>query len=81
MKRRTYARGLLVAALSVVALTGGTGVASADSDTFVPAGPGIIDQIVLSTPILSGGSAGPGNSADDWGGVGMYCQNLLARCH
>ena len=52
MKLHTCARGLLAGAISVVALAGGTGVAHADSDPFLPPGPGIIDQLLTSTPAL-----------------------------
>jgi len=80
MKPRTWARGLLVGAIGVVALAGGTGVAHADADPFVPAGPGIIDQILTQTPALFVNPSNEGGPSVDWGGVGMYCQNLNVRC-
>ena len=80
MKLHTCARGLLAAAMSVMALAGGTGVARADSDPFVPAGPGIIDQLLTQTPALSVNPNNEGGSSLPWGGVGMYCQNLNVRC-
>ena len=81
MKAHTCARGLLAAAMGVMALAGGTGVAHADSDPFVPAGPGALDQILTLTPALSVNPTDEGGTAADWGGVGMYCQNLNVRCH
>jgi hypothetical protein len=81
MKPHRYARGLLAGVMSVMALAGGTGVAHADSDPFLPGGPGVIDQIVTETPILSVTPAEGGGSSADWGGVGMYCENPSARCH
>jgi len=80
MKLRTCARGLLVAAISGVGLAGGTGVAHADADPFVPAGPGIIDQILTQTPALSVNPTDKGGPSVDSGAVGMYCQNLFVRC-
>ena len=80
MKTRMCARGLLTAAVSVMVLSGGTGVAHADSDPFMPAGPGIIDQIVTSTPGLAvdpGDEGGPSVRSD---GVGMSCENQFVRC-
>jgi len=79
MRLHTYARGLLAAAISVMALAGGTAVAHADSDPFLP-GPGIIDQLITSTPALSVNPADEGGPAINWGGVGMYCQNLFVKC-
>ena len=79
MKLHTCARGLLVGAISVMGLAGGTGVAHAD-DPFVPAGPGIIDQILTQTPALSVNPTDEGGPSVGWGGVGMYCENQFVRC-
>jgi hypothetical protein len=80
MKLHTCARGLLAGAMSVMALAGGIGVAHADSDPFVPAGPGIIDQILTQTPALFVDPADEGGPSSNWGGVGMYCENQFVRC-
>ena len=80
MKPHTCAHGLLAGAMSVMALAGGTGIAHADSDPFLPAGPGIIDPILTQTPALSVNPANEGGPSTNWGGVGMYCENQFVRC-
>ena len=80
MKLHTCARGLLAGAISVVALAGGTGVAHADSDPFLPPGPGIIDQLLTSSPALLVDPRDEGGPSTNWGGVGMYCENQFVRC-
>jgi hypothetical protein len=80
MKRHLYARGLLVGAMCVVALAASTGVAHAQPDPFVPPAPGIIDLIVTETPAIFVDTQDEGGPGSDWGGVGMYCQNLFVRC-
>jgi hypothetical protein len=95
MKRHSCARALLAGGISVMALAGGIGVASAqpaDPDP-LPAPP-IIDQLITSTPALwappgfqggpglavGRGGAGTSRTSTDWGGVGMYCENPSVRC-
>ncbi|WP_142282008.1 hypothetical protein [Mycobacterium sp. IEC1808] len=80
MKLRTFAWGSLAAAMSFMVLAGGTGVAHADSDPLVPAGPGIVDLIVADTPALSADPRDEGAPSADWGGAGMYCENMFVRC-
>ena len=80
MKLHTCARGLLAGAISVVALAGGTGVAHADSDPFLPPGPGIIDQLLTSSPALLVDPRDEGGPSVDRGGVGMFCENQFVRC-
>lgn len=80
MKFRTCARGLLAGAISVMALVGGTGVAAAQPDPIPPPAPGIIDQLLTETPDLFVDPRDEGGPSTDWGGVGMYCQNLFIRC-
>ena len=80
MKLYTCARGLLVGAIGVMALAGGTGVAHADSDPFGTPAPGIIDQLLTSTPVMFVDPADEGGPSVDSGAVGMYCQNLFVRC-
>jgi hypothetical protein len=81
MKLRSCAWGLLVAAaMSVMALAGSTGVAHADSDPFGQPGPGVIDQLLTSTPVLFVDPSDEGGPSVDSGAVGMVCQNLFVRC-
>jgi hypothetical protein len=77
MKRQ---RVLVAGAMSVVALAGGTGVANAEPDPFSPPSPGIVNQIDTETPALFVDPADEGGASLNWGGVGMYCQNLFVRC-
>ena len=80
MKLHSCTRGLLAAAMSVIALAGGAGVAHAQPDINVPPSPPIIDQILTQTPALFVDPADEGGPAVDSDGVGMYCENLFARC-
>lgn len=80
LQRHTCARGLVVGAISVAAFVAGTGVANADPDPFSPSAPGIVDLIVADTPALSVDPADEGGRSTDWGGVGMYCENMFVRC-
>jgi hypothetical protein len=80
MKLRTCAWGLLVGAMSVIGLAGGTGVAHADADPFGQPGPGVLDQLLTSTPVLFINPSDEGGPSVDSGAVGMVCQNLFARC-
>jgi hypothetical protein len=80
MKLHTCARGLLAGAMSFMALAGGTGVAHAQPDPVQPPLPPLIDQLVADTPALFVDPADEGGPASDWGGVGMYCENLFVRC-
>ena len=80
MKLHTCARGLLAGAMGVMALTGGAGVAQAQPDPIPPPAPGIIDQLLTETPDLFVDPRDEGGPSTDWGGVGMYCQNLFIRC-
>jgi hypothetical protein len=79
MKLRTCAWGLLAAAMGILALAGGTGVAHAD-DPFVPAGPGIIDQILTQTPALFVNPTDEGGPSANSSRTGMYCENMFVRC-
>jgi hypothetical protein len=82
MKRHTCARGLLVGAMSVIALGASTGVAQAQPELPEPnpqPAPGIVD-LFLTTPDLfvdPRDEGGPGSDSDR---VGMYCENLFVRC-
>jgi hypothetical protein len=81
MKPHSYARGLLVVAITVMAVAGGTGVAHADGDPLMPSGPGILDQMVReSNPALVVDPANKGGPSHPRGGVGMRCENPRAQC-
>lgn len=80
MKTHLRARGLLAGAVTVLALTGGTGVAHADPDPVLPPAPGIITQLVTSTPALSPDTADEDGPAKGSDAVGMFCENQFARC-
>ena len=79
MKRYACARGLLVCAVSVVALAGAPGVAGADPTDPAPA-PSIIDQFIVLVPALTVNPSDEGGPSNGWGGVGMYCENQTIRC-
>ncbi|ORV65264.1 hypothetical protein AWC03_02630 [Mycobacterium europaeum] len=64
-----------------MAILGGTGVAHADSDPAGPPGPGIINQLITSTPALAPDPADEDGPAVGSNAVGMYCENRFARCH
>ncbi len=73
-------RLLVAIVITVTALGAGTGVANADPDPFGPPSPGVIDQLDTETPALFVDPADEGGPSLNWGGVGMYCQNLFVRC-
>lgn len=80
MKRHRCLRALLAGGVSVMALAGGTGVARAQPDPNPEPAPGLIDQIITSTPAFWVDPRDEGGPAAGWGGVGMYCENLSVRC-
>jgi hypothetical protein len=80
MRLRTCIRGLLAGAMSALALGVSTGVAHAQPDPFGPPTPGIIDLITAESPALFVDTQDEGGPSSNWGGVGMYCQNLFVRC-
>ncbi|OBG62069.1 MULTISPECIES: hypothetical protein [unclassified Mycobacterium] len=79
MNSHPRALGLLAGAVILLALTGGTGVAHADSSD--PSGPGVLNQLITSTPALSPDPADEGGPTAGSNAVGMYCENRFARCH
>ncbi|OBH75561.1 hypothetical protein [Mycobacterium scrofulaceum] len=79
MKTHLRARGLLAGAVTVLALTGGTGVAQADSGD--PTGPNVLNQLITSTPALNPAPGDENGPTVDSNAVGMYCENRFARCH
>jgi hypothetical protein len=68
------------AAIGVMALAGGTGVARAQPEPNPPRVPPIIDQLITSTAILWVDPRDKGGHQPGWGRVGMYCENLFTRC-
>jgi hypothetical protein len=80
MKRHMLALGLLAGGMAAATLAGGSGVARADSDPFNPSVPGLINQLLTETPTLFVDPADEGGPSVDSRGVGMYCENLFARC-
>ncbi len=73
-------RVLVAGAMSAMALAASSAVASADPDPFSPPAPGIVNQLDTQTPALFVDPADEGGPSMNWGGVGMYCQNLYVRC-
>ena len=80
MKLHRCALRLLAGGIGVLALACCTGVARAQPDPSPPPVPSIIDQLVTSTPALSVDPSDEGGPSTQWGGVGMFCQNLWVRC-
>jgi hypothetical protein len=83
MKARSYARGLVAGAVSVIFLCSGAGLAQADpadpSPLPVPPELGRFDTI--DGPSLFTNPADRGRPLEkNWDGFGMYCQNLFIRC-
>ncbi len=75
MTLRRCARGLLAGAVTVMAVAG-SGIAQADPDNTEPPPLPHWGQIPTTFP-------NPNNQSqpiEDWGGVGMACQNLLIGC-
>lgn len=76
MTLRRCARGLLAGAVTVMAVAGGSGIAQAEPDNTEPPPLPHWGQIPTTFP-------NPNNQSqplEDWGGVGMACQNLLIGC-
>ena len=78
MKPHGLTRGLFAGALAMMAAVGGTGVARADPQ-FDPAQP-IIDPLPAPILGLTTDPSDMGGAVNDWGGVGMFCQNQSVRC-
>lgn len=84
---RMGSRGLLVAAIGLVAFAASAGIAKAEPEPDIappPAPP--IEQLLTQTlltqsPSLFSNPADRGRPSEaNWGGVGMYCQNLYVKC-
>ena len=80
MKLHRCAPRLLAGGIGVLALAYSTAVAHAQPDPSPPPVPSIIDQLVTLTPALSVDPSDEGRPTTQWGGVGMFCQNLWVRC-
>lgn len=84
MKARSYVRGLVAGAVSVLALWGGTGLAQADDTDFDPEPPMLpeIGQFnTVDAPSLFTNPANRGIPREkNWDGVGNYCQNIFIKC-
>ena len=80
MKLHRCALRLLAGGIGVLALVCCAGVAHAQPVPTPPPVPSIIDQLVTSTPALSVDPSDEGGPSTQWGGVGMFCQNLWVRC-
>ncbi len=78
MKPQTLGVATLAGALSWMALTGGTGIARAD-DPADPTTP-LIDRVVTETPDVFADPRDEGGPSFNWGGTGMYCENMYVRC-
>lgn len=81
MTLRRRARLLLAGSTIVAALTGGPGIALASADPgqqpYIPT----IDEWQVQFPAtLTNPLDDAVGSSGDWGGVGMYCENLTAHC-
>ena len=84
MKARSYTRALFAAAIGVVILGHGNGVAHADPDDdpgtpMVP--PSLNQWLTVEGPSIFTNPANRGRPVEkNWDGVGMYCQNIFIRC-
>ena len=84
MKARSYARGLVAGAVSVLALWGGTGLARADDTDFDPEPPVFPELSQFNTIDSPSFFTNPANRGvpleKNWDGVGNYCQNVFIKC-
>jgi hypothetical protein len=83
MKARSYARGLVACALSVIAVGCATGLAQADpaDPSPLPVVPELGPFDTVDGPSVFTNPADRGRPLQkNWDGVGMYCQNLFVRC-
>jgi hypothetical protein len=77
---RRYSRLLLAGAVITAALTGGTGTALASPDPGQQPDIPTIDEWQIQFPTTMTNPLDESGPSDDWGGVGMYCENLRANC-
>ena len=83
MKFRACAAGLFAGAICIANFFGATGLANADPQTDGSGGSNIVINQLISgaVPVLRVDTQDEGGPGQDWGGVGMYCENLFVRCH
>jgi hypothetical protein len=80
MVLRRCAHRLLIGAAMLVALASGTGMAQASPDPGMPPVQPDIDEWLVQYPPTFANPVEEGGPAGEWGGVGMYCENLFAHC-
>jgi hypothetical protein len=81
MKPNAFARGLFAATVSLLALAGCTGVARAEPEPNPPPPlPPSLDESTIDNPSIFTNPADRGRPPQNWGGTGMYCQNLWVDC-
>jgi hypothetical protein len=80
MVLRRCAHRLLIGAAMVVALASGTGIAQASPDPGMPPVQPDIDEWLVQYPTTFVNPMDEGGPAAEWGGTGMYCENLFAHC-
>lgn len=78
--KRSWVVRLVACALGVLGVTASGGLAHAQPDPTLPIVPSLIDELVTSTSALSVDPRDAVPAVTPWGGVGMVCQNLNARC-
>ena len=79
MKLHRCVLRLLAGVFAVSVLACCIGIASAQADPSQPPVPSLIDQLLTSTPALTVDPSDQGGPETEWGGVGMFCQNLWVR--
>ncbi|MFZ1176523.1 MAG: hypothetical protein WAO15_09715 [Mycobacterium sp.] len=77
---RRCIRGLFACAAILAALMGGTGIALASPDPGQQPDIPTIDEWQIQFPTTLTNPMDLGGPSEDWGGVGMYCENLTAHC-
>jgi hypothetical protein len=80
MKRHAFAHGVLAGAMGFMALTFGAPIAKADPEPIEPPAPSIIGEILQQTPGTVTDPRDRQGPQRNFGGKGMQCQNLWARC-
>ncbi|OBG71291.1 hypothetical protein A5714_01275 [Mycobacterium sp. E2462] len=81
MAFRRRAGVLLAGSLTAAALTCGAGTALASPDPGQPPDLPSIDEWQIQFPTtMTNPLEDAVGSSGDWGGVGMYCENLHANC-